>query len=286
MNLMLRTADKAPTSDAKAALISETLAGFAHDLAPAAIPAEVRERAAHLILDATGIALGLRPLRFRPQGGDGDLGPRRDGRGARDRPAAAVAAAGRGVAQRHPGARPRLRRHPHRRHHPRHGQHLADGAGDSPHARRVRRRPRHRLHRGRGNRDAARRRRQRAVPPDRLPPDRADRRVRLHAGGRHTDGALASRPDHGAGYRAVHGLGQPRVPGGRRLDQAHASRLGGAVGHHRRGAGAAGLRGTVTRLRGALRPVQCLHPSRHRGRPVGPRHGRAGARCGRRWPWR
>ena len=57
MNVMLRTVDKAPAAEAQAALISETLAGFAHDLAPGAIPAEVRERAKHLILDATGIAL-------------------------------------------------------------------------------------------------------------------------------------------------------------------------------------------------------------------------------------
>jgi len=57
MNVMLRNVDKGPEADAKAQLISETLAAFAHDLAPAAIPAEVRERAKHLILDATGIAL-------------------------------------------------------------------------------------------------------------------------------------------------------------------------------------------------------------------------------------
>ena len=43
--------------ETQAQLISETLAGFAHDLTAAAIPAEVRERAKHLILDATGIAL-------------------------------------------------------------------------------------------------------------------------------------------------------------------------------------------------------------------------------------
>jgi 2-methylcitrate dehydratase PrpD len=57
MNVMLRTVDKAPDAEAQAELISETLAGFAHDLAPAAIPGEVQERAKHLILDATGIAL-------------------------------------------------------------------------------------------------------------------------------------------------------------------------------------------------------------------------------------
>jgi hypothetical protein len=53
MNVMLRTVDKTSAAQTQAQLISETLADFAHDLAPAAIPAEVRERAKHLILDAT-----------------------------------------------------------------------------------------------------------------------------------------------------------------------------------------------------------------------------------------
>jgi 2-methylcitrate dehydratase PrpD len=57
MNVMLRGVDKAPDADTKGRLISETLAAFAHDLTPAAVPAEVRERAKHLMLDATGIAL-------------------------------------------------------------------------------------------------------------------------------------------------------------------------------------------------------------------------------------
>src|SRR6476620_10336969 len=54
MTVMPRAVDKA--ADAQARLISETLAAFAHDLAPAAIPPHVRERARHLMLDATGIA--------------------------------------------------------------------------------------------------------------------------------------------------------------------------------------------------------------------------------------
>jgi 2-methylcitrate dehydratase PrpD len=57
MNVMLRTADKAPETQAQAQLISQTLADFAHGLTSAAIPREVRERAKHLMLDATGIAL-------------------------------------------------------------------------------------------------------------------------------------------------------------------------------------------------------------------------------------
>ena len=57
MNIMLRTVDKAADAPRQAELISETLARFAHDLNAEAIPTEVRERAKHLILDATGIAL-------------------------------------------------------------------------------------------------------------------------------------------------------------------------------------------------------------------------------------
>ena len=56
MTVMPRAVDKAESAQTQARLISETLAGFAHDLAAAAVPAHVRERARHLILDATGIA--------------------------------------------------------------------------------------------------------------------------------------------------------------------------------------------------------------------------------------
>ena len=60
MNTMPRTADLAAKASAAPSAesppISETLAAFAHDLAASAIPEEVRERARHLILDATGIA--------------------------------------------------------------------------------------------------------------------------------------------------------------------------------------------------------------------------------------
>ena len=57
MTVMPRAVDKAENAETQAKLISETLAGFVHGLSPAAIPAHVRERAKHLILDATGIAL-------------------------------------------------------------------------------------------------------------------------------------------------------------------------------------------------------------------------------------
>src|SRR5436853_2806652 len=56
MTVMPRAVDKAESTETQAKLISETLAAFAHGLGSAAIPAQVRERAKHLILDATGIA--------------------------------------------------------------------------------------------------------------------------------------------------------------------------------------------------------------------------------------
>jgi 2-methylcitrate dehydratase PrpD len=56
MSALPRTAEPAAQADAPRPLISRTLAQFAHDLTIDAIPLEVRERAKHLILDATGIA--------------------------------------------------------------------------------------------------------------------------------------------------------------------------------------------------------------------------------------
>ena len=56
MNTLARATEPATQSDAQRPLISRTLAQFAHDLTFEAIPQEVRERAKHLILDATGIA--------------------------------------------------------------------------------------------------------------------------------------------------------------------------------------------------------------------------------------
>lgn len=56
MNVMPRAVEGASSAAKPATLISETLATFAHDLTFDAIPAEVRERAKHLMLDATGIA--------------------------------------------------------------------------------------------------------------------------------------------------------------------------------------------------------------------------------------
>jgi 2-methylcitrate dehydratase PrpD len=73
----------APAAPAKAAapLIANVLAGFAHDLTYEAIPAPVRERAKHLILDATGIAFASGRYEFAHKsltaiaglGGSGDV---------------------------------------------------------------------------------------------------------------------------------------------------------------------------------------------------------------------
>src|ERR1043166_3643739 len=56
MNAVPRPAEPAIQAEAARPLISRTLAQFAHDLSFDAIPQEVRERAKHLMLDATGIA--------------------------------------------------------------------------------------------------------------------------------------------------------------------------------------------------------------------------------------
>jgi len=56
MNAIPRTGATMSPEETEKRLISERLAGFAHDLSAAAIPANVRERARHQMLDATGIA--------------------------------------------------------------------------------------------------------------------------------------------------------------------------------------------------------------------------------------
>ena len=56
MNAVPRPVEPATQAEAAGPLISRTLAQFAHDLSFDAIPQEVRERAKHLMLDATGIA--------------------------------------------------------------------------------------------------------------------------------------------------------------------------------------------------------------------------------------
>ncbi len=57
MNAIPRKVDKAPDAAGKTKLISERLAEFSHGLTATATPQAVRERARHLMLDATGIAL-------------------------------------------------------------------------------------------------------------------------------------------------------------------------------------------------------------------------------------
>jgi len=64
MNIMPRSLDEAQGGSAAPRLIARTLADFVHDLSPGAIPAEVRERARHLMLDATGIALASTRYEF------------------------------------------------------------------------------------------------------------------------------------------------------------------------------------------------------------------------------
>jgi len=56
MNAVPRPVEPATQAEAARPLISRTLAQFAHDLSFDAVPQEVRERAKHLMLDATGIA--------------------------------------------------------------------------------------------------------------------------------------------------------------------------------------------------------------------------------------
>src|SRR5215211_1702961 len=87
-----------------------------------------------------------------------------------DRAEGAAVAARRRAAERHPGARPRLRRHPHRRRAARDGEHLAGGALGRLDARRLRQGPGHGLCGGRRSDHAPRRGRQRHVPPGRFPP--------------------------------------------------------------------------------------------------------------------
>src|ERR1043166_1735102 len=56
MTAMPRAVEPAPQTETPVGPISQKLADFAHDLTFEAIPEEVRERAKHLMLDATGIA--------------------------------------------------------------------------------------------------------------------------------------------------------------------------------------------------------------------------------------
>src|SRR5262249_42632603 len=56
MTAMPLAVEPAAPAEAEAPLIAKALADFAHDLTYEAIPQTVRERAKHLILDATGIA--------------------------------------------------------------------------------------------------------------------------------------------------------------------------------------------------------------------------------------
>ena len=131
MTVMPRAVDKAPErGNAGAADLRDAAQASPHDLDAGGHPAAgARARQAP---DARchRHRLCVRPLRLRPQGHDRDCRPRRRGQRARDRPAGAAAAARCRAHQRHPGARPRLRRHALGRHHPCHRQPVADGVGN------------------------------------------------------------------------------------------------------------------------------------------------------------
>ena len=70
-----------------------------------------------------------------------------------------------------------------------------------------------------------------------------------------------------AGHRRLDGRGDHRVPRRRHLDQAHASRLGGAVGHPCRGPCALGVYRAAHGVRRRARPVSRLRA--HHQRPMG-----------------
>ena len=70
----------------------------------------------------------------------------------------------------------------------------------------------------------------------------------------------------GARHRVVHGGRQPRIPERRRLDQAHASGLGGFKRDHGCNAGQARLCRAARALRRAVRPVRLASRAEHGGR--------------------
>ena len=131
-----------------------------------------------------------------------------------------------------------------------------------------------RVHRGDRGGHADRERRSRRLSSPGLSSDRRRRRVRERAGGRPADRPRRRRPGARAGHRLVDGVGQPAVPRGRRLDQAPASRLGGAGGNHRRDLRGARHPGAGRRVRRPLRPLQSLPRRAARGRRSGARRRR------------
>ena len=103
--------------------------------------------------------------------------------------------------------------------------------------------------------------RQRRFSSSRLSSDRIDWRLRLHArGGQKLLGLDPASRDDGARHCAFNGERQPGVSRGRRLDQAHASGMGWGRGHHGGDTGEARVRRTESRLRRPLRPL--CQPSR------------------------
>ena len=89
----------------------------------------------------------------------------------------------------------------------------------------------------------------------RLPSHRRVRRVAAAAGCRRRPEARRAPARQRAGHRRLHGERHHRVPGRRQLHQAHARRLGRAIGAARRAAGPRRLHGPAHRLRGGAWPV-------------------------------
>ena len=164
--------------------IAERLAEFTVKLVPERVPASVAERAKHLILDAVGLRFRGAPRGVRRPHCRLDRPPRRPGRARRDRHGRAPAAARRGPGQRRVAARPRLRRHAHRR------RAAPDGGAFSRSARRrgahwcIRRGAARSLRRRRRGRRAHRRRGQGRPAPGGLSPDGPGRRIRRQLGRR------------------------------------------------------------------------------------------------------
>ena len=258
--------DKSIHADQQKA-ISDQLAVFALELTFDAIPEKIRERSKYLMLDAIGIAYASQGFHFA--GATMTAMTKSWGwRVSRDRLRPQAQPARRGACQRRVGARPGLRRYAFARHHPRHGFELAAGAGARRRVEDFRPRFSHCLCRGNGDVDAARIGRQRRLPSGRLSSDRPHRHFRLHARCFAAPWPQPRTDGNGAGRRLVHGRRQSRISERRRLDETHASGLGGFERDYSSNTGQARLRWTTRGLRGAIRPIRV--PSRHAHGGCGP----------------
>eukprot|EP01137_Pigoraptor_chileana_P026088 Opistho-2@96542 len=186
----------------------------------------------------------------------------------RHRQHAPAGPARRGHGQRLPHARAGLRRHAPGQHRASHGGLPAGGAR----SRRSGRRTLGRTHRGlrgrHGNLHPARAVGQRRLPPCGLPCDGPAVPLQRRRRGGQAARARCEAVDRCAGHRRQHGLGRAGVPGRRRLDQAHAPRLGRAGRHHGGIHGAPWLCLTAATVRRPLRFLRDAHAGTcGRGRP-------------------